>query len=89
MIEFFKEMTVKNCWLWFHILGGGILAKIFEAYINYPTVLLVLYTAFAWEIFELFYDDNPKKTYGSIKNWIADSTGDILGAVLMAWIVVL
>jgi len=49
---------------------------------------LILYTAFAWEIFELFYDGNPKKIYGSIKNWIADSLGDIIGAVLMAWVVI-
>ena len=28
MIEFFKEMTVGNRWLWFHILAGGFVAKV-------------------------------------------------------------
>lgn len=33
MIEFLKEMTVGNVWLWFHILAGGILAKSLKLFI--------------------------------------------------------
>jgi len=27
-VNFLKKMTTGNVWLWFHILGGGIIAKI-------------------------------------------------------------
>ena len=88
MIEFLKEMTVGNVWLWFHILGAGVLAKI--GIIFFPaltTVLIIFAIAIIWEIIELYVQGT--KVYGNTKIWLADSLGDVLGAVLMALVVVL
>ena len=88
MLEFLKEMTVGNVWLWFHILGAGVLAKI--GIIFFPaliTVLIIFAIAIIWEIIELYVQGTG--IYGNTKIWLADSLGDVLGAVLMAIIVVI
>ena len=86
MIELLKEMTVGNVWLWFHILGAGVLAKV--GIIFFPaltTVLIIFAIAVIWEIIELYVQGT--KVYGNTKTWLADSLGDVLGAVLMAIVV--
>jgi len=88
MIDFIKEMTVGNRWLWFHILAGGFVAKvIYLIPVDWNPVVFVACLAVAWEIFEL-YKDGYKGYSGGAKGWFADTLGDILGAVLMAWVVV-
>jgi hypothetical protein len=87
MVEFLKEMTIGNSWLWFHILGGGFIAKVLIMLpIESKPVLWVFFIAIAWEMFEL-YKDGVKGYSGGVKGWFADTLGDILGAVLMAFIV--
>lgn len=101
MIEFLKEMTVGNVWLCLHILAGGILARIFYEIIPYlfegspyylhrkrNTVLWVLAIVVFWEVFELFFWGTSGYSGGTM-GWFADSLGDVLGAVLIALIVVL
>ena len=79
-------MTVGNRWLWFHILSGGFIAKVAPMILqNYSPFAIVAIMAVFWEIIELYWEG--WRTYGSVKNWIADSLGDILGALLMAWVV--
>ena len=88
MIKFLKEMTVGNVWLWFHILGAGILAKIGIIFLPaLITVLIIFAIAIIWEIIELYVQGT--KVYGNTKIWFADSLGDVLGAVLMALVVVI
>ena len=94
MIEFIREMTVGNVWLWFHILAGGILAKIASWYwgkryvgMTRP-IITVFLAALSWEIFELYYWGYANYS-GGVMGWRADSLGDILGAVLMALVVAL
>lgn len=78
-----------NKYLWFHILGGGILTKIaliwFSAQVS---ILVVLGVAILWEVFE-FITDDVEKIYGSKKRFYLDSLQDIGGAFLMSIVVVL
>ena len=80
---------MKNTWLWFHILGGGVLTKIFLIWFTgQVTVLLVLAIAVLWEVFE-FIKDDVNKIYGSRKRFYLDAIQDIAGAVIMGLVIVL
>ena len=80
---------MKNTWLWFHILGGGILAKIALIWlVPQLAVTAVLVIAILWEIYEYIADD-VEKIYGSKKCFYKDALQDIAGAVLMAIVVAL
>ena len=90
------EAFTHNTWLWFHILGGGILAKIFELVYCHKirkydsrqmAVLTVLAIAIAWEVLEYSMGINA---YGNnFKRFVLDAFGDIMGAFIMAVIVVI
>ena len=91
-MKILKWMFMKNTWLWFHILAGGIGAKIGLALNLFPQniVVLVFCIATAWELIEwIVQNDQMEKIYGSYSRAMFDSFGDILGAVLMAAVVVL
>lgn len=78
---------MRNTWLWFHILGGGILAKILLIWLHPQlAVLTVLGVAVLWEIGEYVFDD-VEKTYGSKKRFYKDALQDIFGALIMAIVV--
>jgi hypothetical protein len=80
---------MRNTWLWFHILGGGIAAKVFNLFMTEQlSVLAVLAGAIIWEIYEYLSDD-VEKIYGSKKRFYLDAIQDIAGAVIMAIIVIL
>ena len=90
MISILKKLLYwgfnSNSWAWFHILAGGLLAKLFGFWI-------VVILALGWEIVEFFLEsggsfEKCKKTYGSIERWAYDSIGDIIGAIACAGIVV-
>jgi len=80
---------MSNQWLWFHILGGGVLAKIFQLFLAPQMALLgVLIIAIAWEVFEYLKDD-VVSIYGSKKRFFKDALQDVMGAFLMAAIAVI
>ena len=90
------EGFTNNTWLWFHILGGGLLAKFCEwAYWHkirkYDSrqlaVLTVLAIAIAWEVLE--YSLGIQAYNNDFKRFLLDAFGDIMGAFIMAVIVVL
>ncbi|APF20385.1 hypothetical protein Calab_1465 [Caldithrix abyssi DSM 13497] len=89
MNSLFKYAVYQNKWLWFHILGGGILAKLALAIFKNGQIAMeiVLLVAVLWEIFEYFKDD-VEKIYGSKKRFFLDALGDIAGAALMAFIII-
>jgi hypothetical protein len=83
-----------NYWLWFHILIGGLIAKILNIWLSdWLSILIVLMVAIVWEImFEYWIEyKHDKKTieqiYGNMERYIYDSVGDILGAVICGIIV--
>ena len=90
MHPLFKYCIYQNKWLWFHILAGGILAKLALAFFKNGQIAMeiVLLSAILWEIFE-YFKDNVGKIYGSKKHFFLDSLGDIAGAVIMAIIIVI
>ncbi len=85
---FFEYAFQQNKWLWFHMLAGGIAIKIFMNWLQ-PTHALgaVLALAVIWEILEYVVVD-IEKNYGSKQRFFADATGDILGALAVAAIVI-
>jgi len=86
---FFKYAFLENRWLWFHLLAGGILAKFLLAYLDSTTTLaLIVVASFAWEVVELV-TRNVEQIYGSKKRFFMDAAGDIIGAVVMAAVVVM
>jgi len=77
--KFINLAFVQNRWLWFHMLAGGILAHIIPLW----TILLL---AIGWEVFEYFISD-VEKIYGSKRRFFIDAFGDIVGALIVAIIV--
>ncbi len=85
---FYKYAFLENRWLWFHFLAGGILAKLLLPHLNPVTVLVLIFVAsLTWEVIELVVR-NVEQVYGSKKKFFMDAAGDIIGAVVMAAVVV-
>ena len=87
--EWFYFAFNGNTWLWFHMVAGGISAKIAKAigFEDYLTILGVLVAALLWEKIEHFIE-NQLLVYKSTKRWFFDTLGDIVGAVAIAGLVV-
>ncbi|MCK5608039.1 hypothetical protein KAR91_39530 [Candidatus Pacearchaeota archaeon] len=86
-----KAMLTKNSWLWFHVLGGGIIAKACLLWITSIPQLAFIITfgiAICWEILE-YNISNINQVYGSQKRFFGDAIGDVFGACVMALVVVL
>ena len=78
----------SNVWVWFHILGGGVLARVIIFKLKaLKTLGAVGAIAFIWEIIEVLFD-NPVAIYGSWSRWAYDSAGDIIGTLLAALLIV-
>ena len=82
---------MDNCWAWFHILFGGIGAKVFLQFTDkWNALLFVFLITILWEVFvKVGGKQGMIDIYGSLERWAYDSAGDILGANLMALIVIL
>ena len=90
-IPLIKYGFCKNNWVWFHILGGGVLARIFLLWMPpLQSLLWVAMIAMLWEALEFVIETkgNPASIYGSLKVWAWDTVGDILGSVICAMLVV-
>ena len=93
VVDFIVNMTYGNRWLWFHILFGGIGAKVFTMLgaSRWQSFLIVCLIAVLWEVFEFEWEAKrrPDFVYGSYRRWLADSLGDVVGAVVMAGVVLI
>ena len=82
-----------NVWIWFHIMAGGFFAKLGLIWFDrWDSLLIVSVCAICWEYVEFFVDggiDGMIRIYGSLEKWFYDSLGDVVGAVLMALVVVI
>ena len=91
--KFFRWGFNENWAIWFHMLFGGIGAKISDAigYSCIKTMIIILGLAIGWEVIEFLWDGGIKgmiKIYGSLERWIYDCLGDIIMAVIIAWLVI-
>jgi len=84
----------KNYWVWFHILAGGILARIFQLFVqnDWTVFFFVAIVAIVWEGYEfaIEYKRSLKKVveiYGSKEKYLYDCIGDVLGALICAGLV--
>jgi len=81
----------SNQWVWFHILGGGLIARFLIVWLNqYQTIMTVLAIALLWEVIEYVFETRGKPAiiYGSVERWAWDTVGDILGSVACAALVI-
>lgn len=91
MHTLFEQMIYSNHWLWAHVMLGGIMARLFYAFykkvspydkdsLSQVSIGSVLVLAILYEVFEYFF-----------LTWtgILDAAGDIMGAFLMAIIVLI
>lgn len=97
-MHFLKYAFFRNVWLWFHMLGGAVIARVASIWMNEAnSIALVLFVALFWEVVELVLmtlgvtsDDaygNGEVTSG--KHFFMDACGDVLGAVVMAALVLI
>jgi len=90
MIEFIENMTINNSHIFWHLMGGLLFGKIFSKmlYNNSTRAILVWVFAVAviFEIIELYLNGGIS-IYGSTMRYIADTSADVIGAVLFAWVI--
>ena len=90
--KFLKWGLNGNVWIWFHMLFGGIGARIgIEFFSGYVTAFIILMLALIWEVVEYYIDGKAQgmiKIYGSIERWFYDSLGDVVGAMWIALLVI-
>jgi hypothetical protein len=94
MIEkLFMWGFMQNAWAWFHILFGGLGARLFSYFMDDTNALLLLFAvAVLWEVIEFLAGGGKQgmiDVYGTLERWFYDSLGDVIGAVLMAIIVLM
>ncbi|MBT6045325.1 MAG: hypothetical protein HOG49_00770 [Candidatus Scalindua sp.] len=81
-----------NVWIWFHMLFGGIGARIgVEFFSKIETFFIILFLALIWEVVEFIWDGGKEgmiKIYGSLEHWFYDSLGDVVGAMWIALLVI-
>ncbi len=92
-IPFVEQGLMKNEGLWMHLLGGGLLAKLFiQALSSVETTFIILILAIVWEIFEAYLETPNEQAminvYGSVRRYWYDTVGDIIGTVAIAALVV-
>jgi len=79
-----------NIHIAWHLLGGtwGAIGMVALGFPLWAIAVVVASLAVLWEIVELVYDEF-NAIYGSTQRWLADCTGDIVGAVAYAVIATL
>ena len=83
-----KAMFTRNSWLWFHLIGGAVMAKVALIWCVPQVAFIITFAiAICWELIE-YGTANVKQEYGSQKRFFGDAIGDIVGACAMALIVV-
>lgn len=91
MIEFLREMTVGNQHLFWHLFGGMLLGVIFYkiAYSNKKrfALLCTFAVVILFEVFELYIGNGIGGYSGGLMGYIADTVGDVGGAVLFVWVI--
>lgn len=92
-IPFFKYGFIENEMLWAHMLGGAVLGKIINSFLSpLETILIIAGVALVWEMIEYVFETPNKKriieVYGSTERYLYDTAGDIMGALLLAALVV-
>lgn len=81
----------SNTWIWIHILIGALGARFFLSVCHFSsqvTMIIVISVALLWEVLEGAMQP-IRRIYGSWSRFLFDSTGDVLGAVIAAGIVVI
>ena len=96
MHQFLKKLLdwgfMRNTWAWFHIMAGCIGAKLALIFFQrWESLFIIFLLAVAWELIEFIYEGGEEGVidiYGSLDRWWFDSLGDVVGATLMAYVVV-
>jgi len=90
--KFVKLALCSNYWIWIHILGCGVLAKLFAIW-NSSMIAFIGVTVIAilWEFIEAFFETPNKKSikslYTTVEKYKYDTAGDILAGLACAALV--
>lgn len=91
---FFQLAVLRNVWLWFHLLGGAVLAKmgLWLGAEDQKAFLIVFSVQIVWEIGEFLYHSIRgwgRSPYGldnlkPAQHFFIDAFGDTIGALVAA-----
>jgi len=92
--NFLEYGLCQNKWLWFHSIITILYISIAQHFDfpSYIILLTVLIATVLWEILEYFVEIRGNiigTGYGSYKNWLYDSFGDIIFCNLICWIMLI
>ena len=95
-MSFFKKLFkwgfLGNVWISVHMGGGAIGARIgIEFWTDLQVLIGMFVITILWEVYEFIKHGGKAgmiKIYGSLIRWFYDSLGDVVGANLMALVVV-
>lgn len=93
-IPFFKYGFMQNEMIWAHMIVSGVLARLLKMVVpGYLAILIILVVAVGWEIVEARIETPTRErvvqVYGSVERYRYDTAGDLVGALLVAALVVL
>ena len=75
------------------MMAGAIGAKLGLIWFSkWESLAIIILLAIGWEVIEFFWDGGKEgmvHVYGSLKIWFYDVLGDVVGAGLMAFVVIL
>lgn len=84
--EILQFMFWRNYYVSFHIICGGIGARIFKEVLTpVEAIILIFGITILWEVIEYYLEGIS--TYGTTKRWLLDCAGDIVGAIICAALV--
>ena len=90
--KFIKWGFNQNWAIWFHMLGGGVGAWIGKHFFSdWVTLSIIIFLAVVWEGIEFIADGGIEgmiKIYGTLEKWEYDSLGDVVGALIIASLVI-
>ena len=88
-MNFLEKAFVKNQYLGWHVMGGVVITMVClkVGLVKEYAFLATLGIAILWEVGELLFA-NIKKNYINYNNYYADAFGDIMGASLASFTIV-
>lgn len=97
MKQLWDFAVTKNVWFWFHFASGGVMYAIGRLLLmrKSPRARILLYVgliALGWEVGEYAWETYVNhrtmvEIYGSTAQWLGDSLGDVVGALVCALLV--
>jgi len=88
--QWYRWSFTENTWIHFHMVAGGVGAVVGLYLDIHPLTVLAIVAVLAvfWELYEKLIED-ILAVYKSRERWLWDTFGDIVGALVIAVLVIL